>query len=478
MKLLQYRQGFATNSSSSHSIIIANKLTKVVLTGTPLNKGDNYSPGEFGWEHFTLSSKEAKMEYLATLIKHNLDLPDWMADKVANSTTGASVDKDAYIDHQSILTLPRDWSGTGLDEQFLYELKEFLSQDDVMILGGNDNSDDRHPLTGCGPRVLTKIPKDRGGNWVCRKNNNEWTLFNRYNGDKITFTFDDSVVERKRPNAPELIDIKLTNFCPFLCSWCYQNSTLQGKHADKDNVQNLARDCKEHRVFECAFGGGEPTLYPDFVDILSYFRYHGVVPNFTTRNLAWLRDEKLRPEILEYCGSFALSVNKADEVKELGELVRRHCVSDKKIVIHYVLGSSDKYYLGQILREAKHQDFSITLLGWKTTGRGAGGPLHNNADWLETALSLRKDHCCPTIGVDTVIANEYEEQIKQAGIPDYLLYTEEGKFSMYYDAVEDKYGPSSFCEDNEYVQIGEDEGLIDAWNKIKPTKRGKKKEKT
>ena len=480
MKLLQYRKGFATNSSSTHSIIIANRLTKVILTGKPLNKGDSCTPGEYGWDNFTLASNAAKMRYLATLIMQSLDLPLWMQDAVAFGATGARVEKDDYIDHQSLLSLPIDWSGNGLDQEFLKDLVQFVSQEDVMILGGSDNSDDPHPLSACGQRVLTHIPRDIGGTWVARKEGNEWTFFCRSDGTKITFTFDDSKLSRVRPSAPELIDVKCTNFCPFECSFCYQNSGLAGKHADHERIQRLAWECEKHKVFEISLGGGEPTLWPYFVDALDDFRRGGVVPNFTTRSLAWLRDEKLRPEILELCGAFAVSVNEGQEVQELADLVKHYRVDerDNRICIHYVLGSSKDYVLTDILRQAHRAQFPITLLGWKSVGRGGKGPLHDNSGWLKTIKELRKVEECPQIGIDTTIANEYETEIKRMGIPDHLIYTEEGKFSMYYDAVENKWGPSSFCEESEYVKIpredefryNETSELIDAWNKIRPTK--------
>jgi len=474
MKLLQFRQGFATNSSSSHSNIITNPLTKLVLTGKG-ERADDFTPGEFGWEPFTISSEEGRMEYYAYMIGANLDLPFWMKEALAYSITGIHITEDGYIDHQSVFSLPRSWKDEGLDQQFLQELKTFLLQDGITIIGGNDNSEDTHSMAKCGPAVLNKMPHS-GGDWVCRKNGDEWTLFDRKEGAKLTFTLDNTKIERTRPNAPELIDIKITNFCPYACSFCYQNSTAQGKHADQEKIRDIVYECEEHKVFEVAIGGGEPTLHPDFEDILHAFRSHGVVPNFTTRNLSWLRDEKRRPLILKECGAFAVSVDESAMVKELGELIKRYDI-ENKVVIHYVLGSAGLWTFEGILREAHAQGIGITLLGWKTTGRGATGPLHDNTTWLDVIKQYASKFECPRIGIDTCIANEYEKEIKLANIPDWLFYTEEGKFSMYYDAVEEKWGPSSFCEDDEYVKVKAKDGrnMIEAWNKIKPTKRMKGK---
>ena len=54
MNISNIRLGFATNSSSTHSIIIL-----------PGQVDDMVWEGEFGWQNFTLASSGAKMLYLA-----------------------------------------------------------------------------------------------------------------------------------------------------------------------------------------------------------------------------------------------------------------------------------------------------------------------------------------------------------------------------------------------------------------------------
>ena len=59
-EILSLRRGFATNSSSTHSII---------LTEDPI---ENDSNGEFGWQHFTLSIDQEKRKYLACILCDHL----------------------------------------------------------------------------------------------------------------------------------------------------------------------------------------------------------------------------------------------------------------------------------------------------------------------------------------------------------------------------------------------------------------------
>lgn len=106
MKVHNVRLGFATNSSSSHSIIFQ-----------PLQKiRDDFDYNGFGWEFFTLSSKELKKQYLSSMLVQNLirtfpidliktvlkglDLP------VADDLDESGFSSKFSIDHQSVYFLP------------------------------------------------------------------------------------------------------------------------------------------------------------------------------------------------------------------------------------------------------------------------------------------------------------------------------------------------------------------------------------
>ena len=58
----------------------------------------------------------------------------------------------------------------------------------------------------------------------------------------------------------------------------------------------------------------------------------------------------------------------------------------------------------------------------------------------------------PMIGIDTLLAQNTD----LSGFDERLYTLEEGKFSMYIDAVEGKVGPSSFAEEDQYTYFGEE----------------------
>lgn len=461
-----FRIGFATNSSSSHSIVFFDPWESISSDHT----------SEFGWSFFTLTDEKDKLEYLNQLIISNTDLPGWMQMAVASAITGKDPDPQGYIDHDSIFSLPSDWEGKGIDEEFLKDLKRFFKREDVAILGGNDNTTQTHDLydkeNEIGPlhgyRMLG-VP----GEWVGRKDGKYWTMFNRSTGNKVKISFSRDQDPPERSIAPELIDVKITDYCPYGCEFCYQGSTKEGQHGTKDLIRGLARECKESKVFEVALGGGEPTLHPEFEDILWQFRYQGVVPNFTTKNLSWLRDDKKREPILEHAGSFAYSVTRAKEVKDLATTLDYHGVKKDKVNVHYVMGTTNKYLFKRILKQIKKSGLNATLLGYKTTGRGDQYEDVSYDWWIDAIKDLSEEGNLPEIGIDTVLANQYKAELEGLDIPSWLYYLEEGKHSMYVDIVNKKFAASSFVEKGEYkdLQIGGTSSsprpnLKDAWGRV------------
>lgn len=455
MHIHNVRLGFATNSSSTHSIIF-------LKPGQRIQDNDAES-GEFGWNFFTAASPEAKRQYVA------IHLFTALQGQVGKDVAMAAVDSwvkgasrtpegeyayndsgpEGYVDHQSLYVLPRAWDGKGVDKEFFDDFLAFFMRDDVAILGGNDNTDECHPLLDQG--FSLPLQQDGCGEYVARKDvtGKYWTIFSRADGTKIRFSFDEPSKSREvtKASAPELVDLKITDHCPYGCAFCYQGSTHAGKHGEFEAISRAAYALAEMRVFEVAIGGGEPTLHPKFVEILEAFHRGGVTPNFTTKNLAWLRDGSLWPRITKLIGGFAYSVDKAEDVRKLAALLETNAMDDSLASVQYVMGSSSLYDLEQIVRECAHSNIRLTLLGYKTTGRGSSFKPEKYDGWLAMIEKVRKAGVYVNIGIDTALAAESGPALDKAGISRRLYATREGAFSMYLDAVEMKVGPSSYVSD-------------------------------
>ena len=259
MKIYNVRLGKAMNSSSTHSLIFLDQLAG---KATDNRVGDK----EFGWDFFTAASKEAKTDYLAMTIYANLNriYPHDVAFAVTKEIFGFELEQDSYgvsgyVDHQSEIALPRNWDEKNLNKQFIEEFQAYLIEnEDLVILGGNDNTDSVHPLEPKGKDASLGMPLEGNAGLVARKDEEHgyWTLFNRNNGAKIRFSFERNAEVPDKASAPELVDLKITDFCPFNCEFCYMDSTLRGKHAPKQELDGVINQLSRMKVFEVALGGG------------------------------------------------------------------------------------------------------------------------------------------------------------------------------------------------------------------------------
>ncbi len=455
MHIANVRLGFANNSSSTHSI---------VLLPEPLPPDDPPEGHEYGWEWFTLTTPAAKHDYLALTVYENLrdNLSGDMAAAIVRDWCKVDPGEYGHVDHQSVFALPAEWDGRGVNREFLAELEQYLGRPGLVFLGGNDNAAGPHPLqqSGVGKRVNLPLPVDSDRPYVARKdaNTGAWTLFNRSTGAKIRFTWDapEQTVSSK-PFAPELVDVKITDYCTEGCPWCYQGSSPTGRHADPDTLHRLASVLGSLHVFEVALGGGEPLAHPDFLAIAQGFRGYGIVPNFTTRRLDWLHDWHVWQPILEACGGFAYSVMRPSDIEDLAALVRVNQIESERVSAQYVMGINSDWQLGSMCEAAARCGIRLTLLGYKATDRGADYKAKNPdaSDYAKAFRWLTKaaPRARPALAVDTLLASQWQAGLEGLGVPPLLYDVREGWSSCYVDAVGGYIAPSSFCEPGQRVPL-------------------------
>lgn len=458
MHISNIRLGFATNSSSSHSIIF----------NLPNAEDFDIEGNEFGWNEFCAASAESKSRYLAQTLFENIRrlIGEDMARSVCADWCKSSPDGDGYVDHQSLMSLPvaRKQPGYGeglfpIDKEFFDDLCRYYMRPELVVVGGNDNSEHEKFVSGRQDHIL---PTDRGiGTFTCRKDGEWWTLMNRFSGAKIRLSFNQNPAPYIKARSPELVDLKITNYCPFGCNYCYQDSTTEGKHADQEELRAIIDALEEKEVFEVAIGGGEPTMYPKFAELLLDCHRQGIIPNFTTRNLAWLKDDVIREAVKNTTGRFAYSVDRAMDmyriymaVESAGVLTQER--SEMRLSFQYVMGSGDESDFREVLKAAGKLHCDLTLLGFKEVGRGKGYRYWDyKKSWLSVLQSLSQNEYIPRVGIDTSLANESRKELESERYAPLVTF-DEGAFSMYIDAVDMKMGPSSFCSTDEYVPFVRD----------------------
>lgn len=443
LKISNVRIGLATNSSSSHSILILPPKTKVQ---------DKDMENFYGWNFFTAAQRETKLDYFSHILFSSLGA--FMADEYAQIITKdllgiQNFQSSGGIDHQSLFRIPshkeRYSENHKIDENFMTEFREFLLREDVVIVGGNDNTDEVHSLAGVpGVKIVDWDYRPETNYTRARKDGKWWTLFT-INGTKTRFSFDENAEDYTKATAPELVDIKITDWCGEGCAFCYQNSTPKGEHSEYSYIRNIAENLGDLGVFEVALGGGETTSHPDFVKILEDFRRKGIVPNFTTRSFTWLENEERTRAIMEHTGAFAFSVQSRNEIDKLMALTAIREIPKNKVNLHYVMGTQSNYIFRSILEAAKYYGIRITLLGYKEVGRGTKFKPHTYTygSWIDDIQDVMKDMHA-RVSIDTALAKEFYDELLEKDVAKETFHTDEGKFSMYIDAVAGEMAKSSY----------------------------------
>ncbi len=461
MKILNIRKGFATNSSSSHSIL---ELPRV-------NDIKEEFEGDFGWQFFTLKNKETKAQYLQSCLfismSHIIGKEKTMEYfKKEYNTPFTQMGNEQYydhpmVDHQSELTIPSNWNKTNVNEDFLKDFENYLSKENVVILGGNDNDEQQHGLYDKEKEVLSQYPKEQNAHdWVAKKNHDDWVLFNRINGTKIKLNFHQGEIKEKG-QTPELADIKITDFCPYACDFCYQDSTLNGKHAKLEDIAFMAKELGKKQVFEVALGGGETTLHPQFKEIVKLFNDEHIVVNFTTKNLNFFK-QNIAGEILPMTGAIAFSVTSTKEIEQVlnslqnsnyDEVVDYGAYAYKKnrINFQYVMGSTNIKDFKKIMTMIEKENLKITLLGFKDNGRGETFCPENYQDWLNIVKNTQAK-----VSIDTALAAEFEKDLLQENVKKETFHVKEGGYSLYIDAVKNKFYPSSYAGLEQEFEFNQD----------------------
>lgn len=452
------RLGFATNSSSSHSIVLTNEKYAYKPSS------DSF---DFGWENFVLADKEDKLRYLALIIMHDLKkfltprkaaliVRDTLRGHLDLSNSDLSALELGYIDHQSAVSFP-DFENPEARERIIRQAIAVFSSPNLVIFGGNDNDDSGKVL-----HDGEKAPRLGTSGWKpplnARMDGDNIVFFNDHTGAKLRFSPSGSY---EKSSVPELVDIKITDYCPYGCAFCYQGSTKDGVNKTLIGSWSLLEALGEMGVFEVALGGGETTMAKDFTTWISVARDRGIVPNFTTYSVAWLNDP-YKVAAAKKCGGIGVSVHDIaglQKVVKITEATRRHDDDSwndggPRITAQHVAGTLSVEDTADLISEAWRQKIHVLLLGYKSTGFGGKVSPHSMdglAELLyEKTKEIRESYYCPCqLSCDTAFAVDNPSFVKQMNVASELVASPEGKFSCYIDAVTGKMGASSYGDPDE-----------------------------
>jgi MoaA/NifB/PqqE/SkfB family radical SAM enzyme len=198
-------------------------------------------------------------------------------------------------------------------------------------------------------------------------------FFDRLTGTNVLL--ENEQTKSLRRKAPRMLQVALTNACNKACSFCYRPLDA-GSHFTFDDLVELAKFCDGWGVLELAFGGGEPTLFPRFGELLrTLWSQTGLCANFTTNGLR-LKQSGLLREIRGAYGQVQLSVYDEDDTLALVD----HLVEERA-----------RFGLNYLVTPARVRSLEADVFTF--LDRGARDVLFLSYKGTDASLHLSDDEC-------------------------------------------------------------------------------------
>lgn len=259
------------------------------------------------------------------------------------------------------------------------------------------------------------------------------------NGNCSTSIFSDGTKIRRwegeaKPNFPESIDLKITNYCDAGCAYCHEKSTKRGEHASLNSIYEIIEALPSG--CELAIGGGNPLAHPDLEIILRRMKKQGLIANMTVNafHLNGYRHTINRFRHEKLIHGLGVSYNK-DYHEDVVDIV------DENTIIHVIAGV---HRASSVMNFPKEWKFLV--LGYKSFGFGETyervKPVEESLDAWRYWISplMRKFH----ISFDNLALRQLEIKSKLVdGVWDKLFMGDDGEFTMYADAISSEYAVSS-----------------------------------
>lgn len=200
-------------------------------------------------------------------------------------------------------------------------------------------------------------------------------IFHNHKTIRMTFDKDKPITELK---YPEFYDVAINDKCLANCSFCYVSALKSGNNFKNihEKIHSFFGSMDDNqKPFQVAIGGaGEPTMHPEFTEVLKTFYNIGIVPNYTTNGMHIT--QQIIDATKQYSGGVALSCHPhltkvwkkaADMYIDAGITTNFHCIiSDEK--------SIDTFF--DIYNEYKGKVDYFVLLPYTVFGRAKETELH------------------------------------------------------------------------------------------------------
>lgn len=238
-----------------------------------------------------------------------------------------------------------------------------------------------------------------------------------------------------KPIYPESIDVKITNKCDKMCSFCHEDSVPEGKHFNVKRAIKLLSELPHSA--ELAIGGGNPLeQYNQIIELKTALPE--LIVNITV-NSGHLKSLLLMENTINAVG---VSFNPSD----YNDMLATQAVCDScnvQMVVHMIAGVHSVADFEDVFRDFKR----ILILGYKQYGRGIS---HHSKHvekrikdlyvWLGHLITSSK----ALIAFDNLAVTQLNpKRYLKAEEWEQSYMGNDGKYTMYLDLVEMQYALNS-----------------------------------
>src|ERR1700733_152712 len=257
------------------------------------------------------------------------------------------------------------------------------------------------------------------------------------NGNVSVLLFSDGTKVRSYasdplPVHPESIDLKITDWCDAGCVYCHEQSTIKGQHASVRSILEIVSSLP--RGVEIAIGGGDPFSHPAIEIILSEFAQLGLISNVTVNGRHIERHSELIRSLRNKSLLYGLGVS-------FHEGMNLNLVANDNTIVHFIAGENKPAQAMKLMRYHP----KILVLGYKRFGRG----IKHHSDVTEKRLAewrywigriMRSGSVCfDNLALEQLNVKRWLDE----DMWDRCFMGNDGKFTMYVDAVRDEFAISS-----------------------------------
>ena len=293
--------------------------------------------------------------------------------------------------------------------------------------------------------------------------NGNYFVQSDWTGTKVKRTL--RVGEDFNPDFPDSIDLKITNSCSHACPFCHEDSKPGGKSFNLENTKRVLSELPRVGI-ELAVGGGNVLDIPDqTVHLLKWAIEQGFQPRVTV-NWKDFEEQKVKDTVASIEKYEASAYPDLEELLKISDIMgvsTNHYIEDPYIekekqlwrlrtttyVWHVIVGILPVEDLVSMFNDPKAYQ-RILILGFKQFGRAKDQEIKHLDEWKEAVRRLlwESRHVLgekkPIIGFDNLAIEQLELQdcmLKKEW--DTMYFGDEFSSSMYVDAVEETFAPTS-----------------------------------